>query len=178
MLFQVTIPIASNLGNSVPTDLGPYVSNIVGALLIIAAIAALIFLVMGGINWITAGGDTKKIDSARDRITGALIGLAVVAVSWALFLIIDNFLGIGIAGKTSSTGDTSSTASTGSTSSTVGGIGFSCMPTSQCNAYCPNTSYYTVRNSSLTCGANTIGCACVNKANPKVNPCPAGLTCT
>ena len=102
MLFQITIPIASNIGSNAPLDLGPYFSNIIGAALTVAALATLIYLVWGGISWITAGGEEKKIESARNRITGALIGLAVVAVSWAIFLVIDNFLGIGIAGKQSS----------------------------------------------------------------------------
>jgi hypothetical protein len=95
---NITIPIAEHLPNN-PPDLGTYVSSIVGVALSVAALAAFIFLVFGGIQWITAGGDKGKIEEARNRITNAIIGLAIVAASWAIFLLVDNFFGIGITGN-------------------------------------------------------------------------------
>jgi amino acid transporter len=162
-MADITIPIAENLP-AAPLDLGSYVSNIVGVALSVAALAAFIFLVFGGIQWITAGSDKGKVEEARSRITNAIIGLAIVAASWAIFLLVDHFFGIGITSSSSSSNTyaDSSPNSGGATDN----ISFVCTTTTQCDVYCPNPDYVTVRNSDITCGPNTIGCACVHKDNP------------
>lgn len=99
---DITIPILSNIDGSFPTHLGEYVSRIVNVLLIIAAIASFVYLVLGGLQWITAGGDKGKIEEARNRITGALVGLAITAAAWAIFLLVDYFFGLNLATNASS----------------------------------------------------------------------------
>jgi hypothetical protein len=75
------------------------VAGIVPAVLtivmIVAALVALLFLIIGGIKWITSGGDKAQVESARGTVTSALIGLAVVFAAWALFRLIQYFFGIG-----------------------------------------------------------------------------------
>jgi hypothetical protein len=104
----MNIPILDQLlsleGFNVNTSLGSLVSQIVGLLLIIAALAAFIYLVWGGIRWIFAGGDKGKLEEARDQITGAIIGLAIVASSWAIFLLLDYFFGLNLVGAGSGSG--------------------------------------------------------------------------
>jgi len=96
-MFYVTIPILANISKNTPTDLGSYASKIIGMMLTIAALAALAYLILGGIGWITGGGDKGKIEESKNRITGAIVGLAIVAVSWAIFLVVDSFFGLGMA---------------------------------------------------------------------------------
>jgi len=98
---DIVIPIEKNLGQA-PLYLGQFISNIVGFVLIISAVAAFGYLLIGGINWLTAGGDKGKVTEAKDRITNAIIGLAIVACSWGIFLLIDHFLGLNIANNSSS----------------------------------------------------------------------------
>jgi hypothetical protein len=95
---NINIPIKENLTNT-PMDLGAYLSKFIGVALILASVIAFGYLVLSGVYWITAGGDEKKIEMAKERITGAIIGLGIVASSWALFLVLDYFFGLGIAGK-------------------------------------------------------------------------------
>lgn len=64
--------------------------------LIIAALVAFAFLVIGGIKWITAGGDKANTESARNTITAALIGLAIVFSAWAIAKLINTFFGVNI----------------------------------------------------------------------------------
>jgi hypothetical protein len=64
--------------------------------LIIAAILTFVFLIWGGIQWITSGGDKAAYESARNRITAALVGLAIVAASWALMQLIGYFFNINV----------------------------------------------------------------------------------
>lgn len=103
MLYQ-TIPLLEQLeiiaeanDFQIVTNLGDYVSAIVALFLIIASIATLAFLVWGGIQWITAGSDKNKLEEAKSRLTNAVVGLAIVAASWAIFLLLNYFFGLGIA---------------------------------------------------------------------------------
>jgi len=79
-------------------DLGLFVSRAINIALMIAAILVFVYLVWGGIQWITSGGDKGKTEEARSRITAALIGLAVVAAAWAVMLLVQYFFGLDIFG--------------------------------------------------------------------------------
>lgn len=57
-------------------------SRILNILLLLGAVAALVFLIIGGFKWITAGGDKTKVEAARNTIVGAIIGLVVVFLSF------------------------------------------------------------------------------------------------
>ena len=92
---QQTINPTFKINNS---DVGlRNVSNLISAgvtlFLIIAIIAALFFLIWGGVQWITSGGDKAATQAARDRITAALVGLVVVFAAWLLLTVAGNFLG-------------------------------------------------------------------------------------
>jgi hypothetical protein len=122
MLYQISIPIQEQLNSitsfEIQTDLGAYVSNIVSVLLSAAALATFAFLVWGGINWITAGGDKGKIEEARNRITQAIIGLTIVAASWAIFLLVNYFFGLGMAGGSRQPKKSNSSTGSGGSCST------------------------------------------------------------
>lgn len=76
------------------TCIGKLVSNVISVAFIVAAVTTFILLVIGGINWITSGGDKAKIDTAQKMITNAIIGLAIVAASYAIYTLVLDFLGI------------------------------------------------------------------------------------
>lgn len=90
--------------NLCDTSGGPNVSNLCGGTieglvktvintaLFIAFIAALVFLIWGGIKWIMSGsGDKEALPKAKETVTAALIGLAVVLGSWVLLNIVIQF---------------------------------------------------------------------------------------
>lgn len=76
------------------TCVGPLISNIVAFAFIIAGIAFFVLLVMGGLEWLTSGGDKTKIQQAQQRISNALIGFAIVAASFAIYTIALQFFGL------------------------------------------------------------------------------------
>lgn len=69
---------------------------IIQVILVIAALVALVFLIIGGIKWITAGGDKAATESARGTITSAVVGLAIILAAWAIIRLIELFFGIKI----------------------------------------------------------------------------------
>jgi len=81
-------------------DVGMLISSLVGVLLIIAALLAFFFLILGGIQWITSGGDKAGMEAARNKITHAIVGLIIVGAAWAIMILIQNFLGVTIIGGT------------------------------------------------------------------------------
>lgn len=73
-----------------------------GSITLLFIVVSLIFffiLVLGGLKWITSGGDEKKVAAARAGITNALIGLVVVFAAWAIVNLISYFFGITILGN-------------------------------------------------------------------------------
>lgn len=74
-------------------DLGKFVSNIITLSFTIALLVVLVMLIWGAFEWITSGGDKEAIGKARGRIINALIGLAVLAIAFALARVAAQFLG-------------------------------------------------------------------------------------
>lgn len=81
------------------TDVGVLISAVVGTLLILAALIAFLYLILGGIQWITSGGDKSAMETARNKITHAIVGLVIVGAAWAVMLLVQNFLGVNIIGN-------------------------------------------------------------------------------
>lgn len=75
------------------------VSTLIKLILVIAALAAFIFLVVGGIKWITSGGDKEQTAKAQGTITAALVGLVIVFAAWAIIKLLETFFGITILGS-------------------------------------------------------------------------------
>lgn len=77
-------------------DLGKLISSLLTTAFIIAAVLTFAYLVWGGIDWLTSGGDKTKTENARNRITAALVGLAIVAASYAIMKLLETFFGISV----------------------------------------------------------------------------------
>lgn len=100
-LSSATKVLAQNIEgvdrSRIPFDnLGPLMSNALSLLFFFAGLLTFVFIVIGGIQWITAGGDAKAAQAARDRITAAVVGLIVVVAAFAITLILGQVFGINI----------------------------------------------------------------------------------
>lgn len=62
------------------------------AILAILGAAAVLFIVVAGFQFLTAGGDPEKVTAARDKVVYALVGIAVGALAWALIRVIIGIL--------------------------------------------------------------------------------------
>ena len=81
-------------GVSIPgTTIVTAISAIIGFLTLVAAIWFLFQFVIGGISWITAGGDKTKLTEAREKLTNAFIGLIIVVAGWAILSLAGIFFG-------------------------------------------------------------------------------------
>lgn len=95
---QVTIP-DSGFNSGAATNVGVYdkaagtlnstlLANYIGAIynygLAIAGILATIMLMAAGVIWLTSGGDSGKISQAKELISGSIVGLIILVVSWVI----------------------------------------------------------------------------------------------
>lgn len=78
------------------TSIGRLIEAFIGGALLIAGLLVFAYLILGGIQWITSGGDKGKTEAARNKITAALVGLAIVASSYALMQVVAYFFGINV----------------------------------------------------------------------------------
>ena len=75
------------------SSLGNFIGNFLTLALAIAILVVLVMLIWGAFEWITSGGDKEAVGKARGRIINALIGLAVLAIAFALAKVAGQFLG-------------------------------------------------------------------------------------
>lgn len=72
------------------------VSNVLVILTVVAGLAFVLYFLLGGLNWITAGGDKGKIDKAKGMMTNGAIGMIVITLSYSIVWIVGKALGISI----------------------------------------------------------------------------------
>ena len=80
-------------------SVGGIISGAVSLVLIIVAVVFFFILVIGGLKWVTSGGDEKKVAGARSQITNALIGLAIVFSAWAIMKLLGSIFGFDFTGR-------------------------------------------------------------------------------
>ena len=85
----------ANLGKLTVNNM---VSGAISMVLIVVSLIFFFILVLGGLKWITSGGDEKKVAAARGQITNALIGLVIVFAAWAIMKLIGYVFGVDLLG--------------------------------------------------------------------------------
>lgn len=106
-LAYLLLPFSAFAQTTAEVDIGSKVSGFFGfkcitelvfqmvdVAIIVSGILLLVYLVYGGMEWLTSGGDKAKLESARSKITNALIGVAIIAASFAVWKIVLTFFGI------------------------------------------------------------------------------------
>lgn len=80
-------------GNATAT-LEKIISQFIGILSIVAFIWFVIQIILAGYAILSAGGDEKKLESARNRLTNGVLGLTIVVVAYGLGALLAFLLGI------------------------------------------------------------------------------------
>lgn len=57
---------------------------ILNGIILILGLVAVIFIIIGGVNYITSSGDANKVKKAKDTILYAVIGLIICALAFAI----------------------------------------------------------------------------------------------
>lgn len=98
-LINVFIPSAvraqgnfsiDNQGLGVPT--GPSAEGIIQTIVVnviylffaVGGLGTVIYFIWGAVDWILSGGDKEKVSNARKKMTHAIIGVVLLALSFAI----------------------------------------------------------------------------------------------
>ena len=76
-LGDTCTPTTSDAGD----DLTDIITTIVNIVSVVVGVVAVIMIIWGGAKYITSGGESGKITSAKNTIIYALIGLVIVALA-------------------------------------------------------------------------------------------------
>lgn len=116
-------PVIGDLGTSEGTEDGSKFINYAVYLwkvsINLGALAVIAFFIWGAFEWITAGSDSKKTETARSRMTNAVIGLVILVSAFTILSFIsklffgDNFDLLKLTIPTQLGGDTPSATFTG-----------------------------------------------------------------
>lgn len=79
--------------------IGVVLQNIITAALLFAGVVAVFMIIVSGIRFLMSGGDAKQVESARNTLTWAIIGLIIVLVSFAILNLISFVTGADIITK-------------------------------------------------------------------------------
>jgi hypothetical protein len=93
---EININPSGQFANLSGIQFADLISIAVQFVLITAALVFFFILILGGIKWITSGGDKGKTEGARSQITAALVGLVIVFAAWAIIQLIEAFFGVSI----------------------------------------------------------------------------------
>lgn len=103
MQFAQKLVLPGETGNSVVegplkdskfSDLASVVNAAQTFIFPIAGVLLLAYLVWGGLNYITSAGDPKKAESARAKITHAVVGFIIIFVAYWVVQIVNYVFGL------------------------------------------------------------------------------------
>lgn len=94
-ITNTAVPGGSSPDSS-PTQFAITIATLWQTIILVGGLAFLLYFLLGGITWITAGGDKGKIEEARGKITQGLVGLAVLAASYVIIKFIETAIGMNI----------------------------------------------------------------------------------
>lgn len=80
-------------GTGWATNIGFLISAVLNIVMVIALLLVFLYLILGGIQWITSGGDKGKTEEARNKITAAVVGIIILAAAYALVQFVAWILG-------------------------------------------------------------------------------------
>lgn len=76
-------------------NLGQFIQAIVNWVLVIAGVVAVVYLIYGGLLYITAGGDAEKATKGRTAVVNAIIGVVIILLSFIIVTWVGNIVNKG-----------------------------------------------------------------------------------
>lgn len=86
--------IRSTVGDVSAVGLSSLVATIFEVVLAISGVGFLLILLFAGVRYLTAGGSDETVGRAKSQITSAIVGIAMVALAFAIGRLILLMLGI------------------------------------------------------------------------------------
>ncbi|MEK7112033.1 MAG: hypothetical protein AAB875_01785 [Patescibacteria group bacterium] len=72
------------------------IPRLVGISFVVGSLVFFFVMVIGAIQWITSGGDKAANETARGKISNAIIGFVILLAVFAVLKVIEDFFGFNI----------------------------------------------------------------------------------
>lgn len=82
--FAASLPVVNTVTPSGDMSIESVLSKIINAILLLTGGIAVLFLILGGLQYITSSGNKDKAEKAKQTILYAVIGLIVIALSFVI----------------------------------------------------------------------------------------------
>ncbi len=98
-LGAIIMPVAThasadlsvNLGWSIPS-LGGILTFVIRLFFIVAGLAALFFLLLGALAWVTSGGSKDAVEGAQKKIIAAVVGVVLIVVVLSIIVTLERII--------------------------------------------------------------------------------------
>lgn len=78
------------------TALSLLLQNLITLAFGIAGLVLLLMIIIGGYEFLTAGGDKEATEKAKKRLTNAVIGIIILFSVFAILAVVGNFFGLNL----------------------------------------------------------------------------------
>ncbi len=72
------------------------IANVFQVILTVIGLAGFVMMIVGAFRWLVSGGNTKGVESARNTITFAVVGLVVALSAFIVLNLIASFTGVNV----------------------------------------------------------------------------------
>ena len=84
ILTMLAVDKPEKVGDITDQDLKGNVTSILNGVIAVLGLAAVIIIIVGGIQYMTSSGDAPKVKKAKDTILYGVIGLIICVLSFAI----------------------------------------------------------------------------------------------
>lgn len=91
LIFSID-PASAQIPGLTTAPVKDIIVRIINFLLSVAAGLAILFLIIGGIYYVTAGGNDQQMTTAKSMLTYAVIGLVFILISYSIVITVNNFI--------------------------------------------------------------------------------------
>jgi uncharacterized membrane protein YwzB len=90
MALALTAECPTGVNCSTNVELSSYIMRIVSALLSIALVVDVLFLIIGGFFYIISGGNEERAQKGKSTVVNAIIGLIIIMLSYVIAYAVSN----------------------------------------------------------------------------------------
>jgi heme/copper-type cytochrome/quinol oxidase subunit 2 len=97
--MYITVSVLSDLAAAVPQpmaapkSINDVIAGITGWIMGILALVATMFLVIGGLRYMAAGGDPAQVEQAKGNVRSALVGYALAVLAPVILQVLQGIIG-------------------------------------------------------------------------------------
>ncbi len=90
IFFLQTSPVLAkiddpeNPGNKLPTGLKGIITTVSNTLLMLVGVVAVLFVIIGGFQYISSAGNPENVGKAKQTILYAIIGIIITIIAYAV----------------------------------------------------------------------------------------------